>query len=92
MERRYNLDTVPRPIDSRVELREIPARWIAARRFSGRWTDERIQQQERSLLERLSADGLAPLGTPELARYNAPITPWFMRRNEILVEVVPPGS
>ena len=24
-----------------------------------------------------------PVGEPVLARYNAPFTPWFMRRNEI---------
>ena len=92
MERRYNLDTLPGPNDSRVELREVPARWVAARRFSGRWTGERIAGQEQALLEGLAADGIAPLGVPELARYNGPMTPWFMRRNEVLVEVAPPGS
>ena len=92
MERRYSLDTLPRPTDSRVELREVPARWVAARRFSGRWTGERIAGQEQALLEGLAADGIAPLGVPELARYNGPMTPWFMRRNEVLVEVAPPGS
>jgi hypothetical protein len=91
MERRYTLDTLPRPNDGRVELREVPARWIAARRFSGRWTGERIAKQEQALLAGLAADGLAPLGAPELARYNGPMTPWFMRRNEILVEIAPPG-
>ena len=92
MERRYNLDTLPGPNDSRVELREVPARWVAARRFSGRWTAERIARQEQSLLAGLAADGIVALGMPELARYNGPMTPRFMRRNEILVDVAPPGG
>jgi hypothetical protein len=29
--------------------------------------------------------GLEPVGTPELARYNPPITPPFFRRNEVLI-------
>jgi hypothetical protein len=31
----------------------------------------------------LEAAGMASQGEPVLARYNPPITPWFMRRNEI---------
>jgi hypothetical protein len=26
-------------------------------------------------------------GEPVLARYNPPFTPWFMRRNEVLIPV-----
>ena len=33
----------------------------------------------------LKAQGLAAAGDPVWARYNAPFTPWFLRRNEILV-------
>ena len=31
----------------------------------------------------LDAAGVATQGEPVLARYNAPFTPWFLRRNEI---------
>jgi hypothetical protein len=31
----------------------------------------------------LDKAGVATQGEPVLARYNAPFTPWFMRRNEI---------
>jgi hypothetical protein len=31
----------------------------------------------------LEAQGVTTQGEPVLARYNAPFTPWFMRRNEI---------
>ena len=31
----------------------------------------------------LLAAGVATQGEPVLARYNAPFTPWFLRRNEI---------
>jgi hypothetical protein len=38
-------------------------------------------------MEALSADGRRPIGAPILARYNSPFTPWFMRRNEVMVEI-----
>ena len=31
--------------------------------------------------------GVVTKGAPELARYNAPFTPWFLRRNEIVIPV-----
>ena len=31
----------------------------------------------------LGAAGVSTQGQPVLARYNGPMTPWFMRRNEI---------
>ena len=39
------------------------------------------------MLEALERDGITTTGTPTFARYNAPFTPWFMRRNEVLIVV-----
>ena len=87
MERKYTLDTLPAPRDPRIRLREQPARVMAVRRYSGRWTEENYRENEARLMEALSADDRRPIGTPILARYNSPFTPWFMRRNEVMVEV-----
>ncbi len=87
MERKYSIDTLPRPIDERVRLREVPSRVVAARRFSGRWTEGNYEKHEAALLTALARDELVPHGAPILARYNGPMTPWFLRRNEVLVEV-----
>ncbi len=60
---------------------------MAARRYSGRWTLANYRENETTLLEAVRAAGLTPLAPPVYARYNPPFTPWFMRRNEVLVEV-----
>ena len=45
------------------------------------------RENEVKLMEALSADDQRPIGTPILARYNSPFTPWFMRRNEVMVRI-----
>ncbi len=90
MEREYSLETLPQPTDDRIRIREKPARTVAAKRFSGRVSEQKYAQAERELLEALSADGVTVLGEPVLARYDGPFTPGFLRRNEILVEIVAP--
>jgi len=87
MESKYTLDTLPSPNNERIRVREKPARIVAVRRFSGRWSEKNIAGHERELLESLVSDNVEVVGAVELARYNGPFTPWFMRRNELIVPV-----
>ena len=77
------LATAPEPIDPRVQLREMPAAGWAVIRYSGTWSDSNYREHLQELKAALAAAGVATQGEPVLARYNAPFTPWFMRRNEI---------
>lgn len=85
----WTLETIPRPVDLAVSLREAPARTVAALRFSGTWSPERFAERERELLAQIAASRWRVAGPVETARYDPPWTPWFMRRNEVLVEVLP---
>ncbi len=87
MEKKYTLDTLPVPNDSRVRIREVAPAVIAVRRFSGRWSDGNYGKNESALLDALENDGIRVQGEPTLARYNGPMTPWFLRRNEVMVPV-----
>ena len=87
---KYNMDTIPKPLDERVKVHPIPPRIVASRYFSGNTkTKESIDKQEEILRGALARDGISPVkGTErELARYNDPFTPWFLRTNEIWIEV-----
>ena len=77
------LATAPEPLDPRVQLREVPASQWAAIRYSGTWSQANYDEHLALLKAALAAAGVATQGEPMLARYNAPITPWFLRRNEI---------
>ena len=87
MEKKYSMDALPRPDDERIQLRTKPTRVVAVRRFSGRWTDDNFSRHRRALLDDLAELGIDVTGEPELARYNGPLTPWFLRRNEFIVPV-----
>ena len=64
---------------------------VAVHEFSGTWSEGKLRRLVRDLVAELREDGLEPVSEPMLARYNGPFTPWFMRRNEILVEVARRG-
>lgn len=52
-------------------------------RYSGFWSDANYKQHLEKLQVALRAANLVSVGEAAYARYNAPFTPWFMRRNEI---------
>ena len=85
MPRKYTLDTLPKPINSAIAIREIPAKKYAVLRFSGFTGAKKVDKITSELLDWMANKGLQPSGQPELARYNPPITPPFMRRNEVMV-------
>jgi hypothetical protein len=95
MPRDETLATLPQPNDQRVTLRELPPTRVAVIRFSGRWTEESFTRHALALRSWLSAQGLSTVGEIEVNRYDAPWTPWFMRRNELwltLAEATPTSS
>jgi len=77
------LATAPEPLDPRVRLREEPPALRAAIRYSGNWSKANYEEHLGKLQAALAAAGIATQGEPVLARYNGPMTPWFMRRNEV---------
>jgi hypothetical protein len=89
----YRIEDLPEPAPGNVRLYEVPARRLAAVRFSGRADDGLIAEQEQRLGEWMAGRGLAPAGAPVYAYYNDPLTPGFLRRNEVLIPVEkPPGQ
>ena len=61
----------------------MPVGTWAVLRYSGSWSQSNYVEHLDELNAALQAAGMTPQGEPVLARYNAPFTPWFMRRNEI---------
>ena len=83
----YTLETLPEPEDPKITLRQVPARRIATVRYSGFWSEKNYLRYKLELESWIHEQGLTIVGDPIWARYNPPFTPWFLRRNEILIPV-----
>jgi len=83
----YTLETTPVPFDKLVEIVEVPERHVATIQFSGRWSGSIFNKRAKELLEELAKMKIKPKGSAFSMLYNSPFTPWFMRRNEVAVEV-----
>ena len=84
---KYTMETVPTPIDKRISIQEVPERRLAVVRFRGRAGERSVEEQKAKLLSILRENGVQTVGEPFLMRYNAPMTPGFMRRNEMGIEI-----
>ena len=73
----------PRPLDNRIRLRDVAPNRVAAIRYSGMWSESNKNEHLAKLKATLQSAGLGWTGEPMLSRYNGPMTPWFMRRNEV---------
>lgn len=84
----------PEPGDTSIRVHEVPGSTTAAMTYTGRWTEGSFQRHRAALLDAVKGAGLTPAGEPRFARYNPPFTPWFLRRNEVLVDLaeLEPGS
>lgn len=87
MPSKFAMSTLPSPKDQRVHFKQIPARKIAAITYSGRWSETNYNENLEILNREIKKANLKPKGVPLWARYNSPFTPWFLRKNEILIEL-----
>jgi len=83
----YTMETIPKPDDSKIILKEVPARRIAAIRYSGTWSKQRYLEHKLKLESWISTNNLTTEGDVIWAKYNPPFTPWFLRRNEVLIPI-----
>lgn len=84
MPSRYTRETLPAP-GGDVRIVDIPARRVAALRFSGSWDTADIAAREAELRAWMAAQGLSADGPATYAFYDDPFTPGFLRRNEVLI-------
>ncbi len=87
MPEEWSMDTLPRPGDPRIALRQVPARRIAVISFSGGPEEKRFARKAGELAAFLEREGYEPLGAPVYARYDPPWVPAFFRRNEVMIEI-----
>jgi hypothetical protein len=84
----------PQPTDSRVELVDVPERTVAVKTFSGMVSMEEAEAMANEFKSELETQGfeIDTMNDWSLARYNPPFTLWFLRTNEIWVNIADSGA
>lgn len=84
MPARFDRDTLPEP-DPGIRITTLPARRVAALRFSGTSEEAALADHEQQLRDWVGAKKLKTAGDAERAFYNSPLVPAPIRRTEILI-------
>lgn len=87
MPSQYALETLPKPNNPLVSIKQIPSQKFAVVRFSGLVDEEKMANKVVELTHWIEIKKLKMIGAPELARYNPPWTLPFLRRNEVMIAV-----
>ena len=81
------ISQLPKPINDDVKFRKVKPHKAAVIKFSGRHTDENFAQNTEKLISFLNDNKIKHSGILRYAYYNPPWTLWFLRRNEVMVEI-----
>jgi len=80
-------EDAPLPVDASVRIVDKPDSTVAALRWRGGFDDRGAHKAEQKLLASLHSAGRTTAGGVFFARYDPPMTPVFLRRNDALVEL-----
>ena len=83
MPSKYTLETLPKPTDPDIRIFETDPYRTVSIRYNGNNTTKNIATHEAKLIQYVKERGLAVVGTPEYAGYDAPWVPGPFKRNEI---------
>ena len=83
----YTMQTLPKPNNDKVKIRNVPAKRYIAIRFSGRNTDSNVREHEAKLMAYIAQNNIKVSGSAKYAFYNPPWTLPFLRRNEVMFEI-----
>ncbi|MBW6466863.1 MAG: heme-binding protein [Brevefilum sp.] len=84
---KYTLESLPKPKDPRITITKIDSQVMAALRFSGYFSENKVRKAKQKLQDWIVRDGLAAEGDFIVARYNPPWVPWFLARNEVMIRI-----
>jgi hypothetical protein len=87
MPSKWTMQSLPKPIDDRVRLTEVPAETFAVLRFTGDRSPGAVAEKTAALMNVLRTKGIDVTGDASAWFYDPPWTLPFRRRNEIAIPV-----
>jgi hypothetical protein len=87
MPHKYTLETLPEPMDKSIAFKENPERTMAVIRFAGIFNQKNFIRRIAQLHNWIHENGFKEVGDPLIAGYDPPFTPWFLKHNEVMIEI-----
>ena len=84
---KYTLETIPIPLNDKIEIKMVPAKKVATIQYSGFINSRKIKDNATKLLSWLENNEFTSLSEPYSAGYDPPWTIPFLRRNEVHIEI-----
>lgn len=85
-----NLSSLPISKNSNVEIKQLPREFYACLKFSGNFTEEKLEKNLRLLKSALNRESIHEKGGENnwrSARFDPPFKPPFLKRNEIQIPI-----
>jgi hypothetical protein len=83
----YTMQTLPKPYNSDVILKEVAGKRFAVIRFSGLANSNSLEAHTKELEAFIQARKSHAISEPTYAFFNPPWTLPFLRRNEVMIEI-----
>ena len=87
MPTKLKAEAVPKPADSNLKVRELPAGRFAVMRFSGGRSANHEKKARDQLKQWTASERIAILSPPVYGYFDPPWTPKFLRRNEVMLRM-----
>jgi hypothetical protein len=87
MPHKYTLETLPEPMDKSISFKEHTEKTMAVIRFSGIFNQKNFMRHIAQLRNWIKMNGFKEVGDPLIAGYDPPFTPWFLKHNEVMIEI-----
>ena len=85
--RKFQPETAPQPLNEDLSIVVVKGGKYAVMKYSGRSTVKNFEKHSNLLLEALSVNKITTLDDPIKATFNGPLTPFFIRRNEVMIRI-----
>ncbi len=86
--KKFDINNAPQPNNSNIQLKNNIDLKVIAITFSGLFSDGNIEENENKLRNYIKEKGIKIEESVIYAGYNAPWTPWFLKRNEVIFKLV----
>ena len=83
----YSIQNAPDPNDSNVKVVTFKGGTFAIIKYSGRSSDSNFLKYSKILKDILKKDRIKIIDKEIKATYNGPMTPFFLRRNEVMFRI-----